>query len=192
MPGMTHDAGHWDGRYAGSPASSTDHLGADPDPTVVAAIEPLPPGWALDLATGLGRHARWLAAHGWAVTAVDFSTVGIARARDLAARDDQPGTPVSWVVADVRSWVPEPDTPPYDLVLAAFVHLDPPDFARIRTWLAPGGHLVVVSHAPDAAAGPRNPAYRYDEQQLRAAAHSLTIERITTQDGLVTLVAHRS
>ena len=71
------------------------------------------------------------------------------------------------------------------------MHLDPADFARVRTWLAPAGHLVVVAHAPDAADRPRNPAYRYDEQRLRAAAAGLTIERITAQDGVVTLVARR-
>jgi 2-polyprenyl-3-methyl-5-hydroxy-6-metoxy-1,4-benzoquinol methylase len=33
----------------------------------------VPPGRALDLACGAGRHARWLAAHGWDVTAVDIA-----------------------------------------------------------------------------------------------------------------------
>jgi SAM-dependent methyltransferase len=42
-----------------------------PDPTLIAAIEALLPGEALDLAAGLGRHSRWLRARGWRVTAVD-------------------------------------------------------------------------------------------------------------------------
>lgn len=186
---MTHGAGHWDQRYAAERASAAGHLGGDPDPAVVAAVQPLPPGRALDLACGLGRHARRLAARGWAVTAVDFSAVGIAHARELEAHDA--ATPISWVVADLRTWAPGPSSSSYDLVLCAYVHLEPADFARVRTWLASGGHLVVVSHAPDADNAPRNPAYRYDEQQLRAAATGLTREQITAQNGRLTLVAQR-
>jgi SAM-dependent methyltransferase len=197
---LTHDAQHWDERYA---AADPAHL-SDPDSLVVELLATIAPGRALDLATGRGRHAIWLAAQGWDVTAVDFSVVGIQLAANGAAAR-QPrrrvaplrGEPsrsaqgIEWLVADVRSWQPsdlERDLT-YDLVLCAFVHLDPPDFARVRTWLAPGGRLVVVSHAPDAADGPGNPAYRYDEPQLRAAAEGLTIERLDSIDGRIVLLA---
>jgi SAM-dependent methyltransferase len=47
-------------------------------PELVAALEGLPPGKALDLACGSGRHTFWLAERGWEVTAVDIETaVGI-------------------------------------------------------------------------------------------------------------------
>jgi SAM-dependent methyltransferase len=202
----THHAGHWDERYAAEPVRPLE-----PDPVVVEVLADLSadrvPGHALDLACGLGRHARWLAAQGWAVTAVDYSAVGIARAstgtsteatarqprRRVASIPEEPTrTPVSWVVADVRRWRPEPPSPAtYELVLCAYVHLDPPDFARISGWLAPGGRLVVVAHAPDATDGPRNPAYRYDEHQLAAAAHGLTIERLDHQASRLILLARR-
>jgi SAM-dependent methyltransferase len=48
----------------------------DADPILTSALEPLQPTFpnerrALDLACGKGRHAQWLANHGWKVTAVD-------------------------------------------------------------------------------------------------------------------------
>jgi SAM-dependent methyltransferase len=200
-----HDAAHWDERYAAEPDRQLE-----PDPVVVEVLADLAahlaPGRALDLACGLGRHAVWLADHGWAVTAVDYSAVGIARARiDATARhgrrrvasmrEESTRTPVSWVVSDVRTWQPASESgagsAAYDLVLCAYVHLDPPDFARISDWLAPGGRLVVVGHAPEAGEGPRNPAYRYDEQQLRGAAQGLTVERLDQRAARLTLVARR-
>jgi len=41
-------------------------------PEVIPALDRLTPGRALDLACGLGRHSRWLAARGWEVTSVDL------------------------------------------------------------------------------------------------------------------------
>ncbi len=42
-------------------------------PEQIPALEGLTPGKALDLACGKGGHARWLAARGWEVTAVDVT-----------------------------------------------------------------------------------------------------------------------
>jgi SAM-dependent methyltransferase len=42
------------------------------DQALTAALAALPPGKALDLAAGSGRHAIWLAERGWKVTAVDI------------------------------------------------------------------------------------------------------------------------
>lgn len=39
---------------------------------LVENLRELPPGRALDLACGNGRHALWLRDRGWAVTAVDL------------------------------------------------------------------------------------------------------------------------
>ena len=54
----------------------------------------LPAGRAVDLGTGEGRNAIWLAERGWQVTAVDFSAVGLARAARLAA---ERAVSVDWV-----------------------------------------------------------------------------------------------
>lgn len=49
-----------------------------PDARLAAVLEQVRPGAALDLACGSGRHARWLAEHGWQVTGVDLLEAGPA------------------------------------------------------------------------------------------------------------------
>ena len=66
-------AAAWDRRY-NDPAGS---WGWAANIWVVAELDGLPPGAALDLGAGEGRHAVWLAGRGWQVDAVDFSAVGL-------------------------------------------------------------------------------------------------------------------
>ena len=161
-------AASWDARYA-----ERGWL-REPSSTVVAAVGDLPPGRAVDLAAGPGRHARWLAARGWSVTAVDFSAVGIGQGR---AAD--PAGAVEWVVADAAQWSP---AGPVDLVLAAYVQLGAAGLQRAAGWLAPGGRLVVVGHAlrnlVDGVHGPKDPAHLQTEEVLRAGARGLVVERL--------------
>ena len=170
MTGRT--AAAWDERYA----DATRPWTRAPSPTVIAALADLPAGRAVDLAAGTGRHALWLAERGWHVTAVDFSTVGIAQGREQA-RDRE--LAVEWVVADVHAWSP---AQPPDLVLAAHVQLGVAGFRRCASWLAPGGRLVVVGHAlrnlTDGVHGPRDPALLHTAEALREAAVGLDIERL--------------
>jgi SAM-dependent methyltransferase len=63
---------------------------------LVAYVASAPPGVAVDLGCGTGGQARYLAAHGWRVTGVDF----MMRAINLAIQAD-PGRAVTWRVADV-------------------------------------------------------------------------------------------
>jgi SAM-dependent methyltransferase len=170
--GPGHDAAHWDARYA-----ATDRLwSAEPNHTIATVVGPMPPGRALDLGAGEGRHAAWLAQQGWQVTAVDFSAVGIDRGRTMA------GDAVEWVVADVRTWQPPPGVR-FDLVLVVYLHVAEDVFGRIRAWLAPGGALVVLGHAlrnlTDGVGGPQDPRLLHTEEQLRAAADGLDIEQLT-------------
>jgi SAM-dependent methyltransferase len=53
-------------------------------------------GKAVDLGCGTGRQARYLAAHGWQVTAVDYVPAAIE-----IAREQDPDGRVTWRVADV-------------------------------------------------------------------------------------------
>lgn len=167
-----HDAGHWDERYG-----ATDRLwSAEPNATVAQLVTPMTPGRALDVGAGEGRHAVWLAGLGWEVTAVDFSAVGVGRGRAAPG-----GNAVDWVVADVRKWSP-PLGATYDLVLVVYLHVADDVFGRLRDWLAPDGALVVVGHAlrnlTDGVGGPQDPRLLHTEEQLRAAASGLTVERL--------------
>ncbi|WP_246479853.1 class I SAM-dependent methyltransferase [Niveibacterium microcysteis] len=55
----------------------------EPSPWVVAQAGLLPQGRVLDLACGCGRHARWLAAKGWPVLAVDRDSLALDGLADV-------------------------------------------------------------------------------------------------------------
>ncbi|MGH3901182.1 MAG: DUF397 domain-containing protein [Pseudonocardiaceae bacterium] len=75
----------WDERYR----TSELIWKAGPNQWVRQHMRDLPPGTALDLASGEGRNAVWLADRGWQVTAIDFSVVAMDKAKRLAAQHGQ-------------------------------------------------------------------------------------------------------
>ncbi len=168
------DRNAWDDRYRDREWLWT----VDANRFVVAEITGLTPGRALDLAAGEGRNAVWLAKQGWDVTAVDFSSVALGRASDLAARD---GVEITTVVADLREYVPE--TGAFDLVVLAYLHL-PPDLLRVvhgraTAALAPGGTIVIVGHdltnIEDGYGGPQSPDVLYTPEDLVADLGQLDV-----------------
>ena len=70
----------WDKIYA---AGGYDK---EPEPELVSLCKGVAEGMALDVGAGEGRHALWLAAHGWEVEATDISIEGIARLREQAEK----------------------------------------------------------------------------------------------------------
>lgn len=184
------DQHQWDELYASTELVWT----AEANRFVVEELAGLPAGSALDLGSGEGRNAIWLAEHGWQVTAVDFSAVALAKAAELAARRGAAG--VRWVEADLREYRPSPAA--YDLVLLAYVHLPRDEFGallqRAASALAPGGTLLVVGHDVDNIAyghgGPQDPRILHRVQDVVAALPGLTIQRaeqarrpVLTDDG---------
>jgi SAM-dependent methyltransferase len=167
-------AAEWDQRYAENQQWSTG-----PNSLVAELLEGLPPGEAVDLAAGEGRHALWLAGRGWRVTAVDFSDVGLGRGRA------QPGAErVTWVTADVLGWDTAPES--VDLVLVAYLHLAQPDMTGLLTrsvgWLRPGGRFLLLGHDVDNIAagvgGPQEPAILHSVSRLRPVAALLEVDRL--------------
>ena len=120
--------------------------GYAPSPPLPAAIAGVAPGVALDLACGAGRHALFLAEHGWRVVAVDGSSVGVdlmlgrARERGLADR-------IEAHVAELESEPCRLAEPPasYDLV-ADFYFLHRPLLASALRTVRPGGLFVAAIH----------------------------------------------
>jgi SAM-dependent methyltransferase len=107
------------------------------------------PGRALDLGCGEGGDSLWLAQQGWEVTAVDISTVAIARGQAAATAAGIPPERLHWVAADLTDWTPTSD---YELVSACYLQ-SPVELDRSRilraaaSRIVPGGHLLIVSHA---------------------------------------------
>jgi SAM-dependent methyltransferase len=137
----------WDDRYR----SHTALWSGDPNPHLVAEAARLTPGTALDVGTGEGADAIWLAGRGWRVTAVDLSTVALERAAAHAAQlgPDITGR-IDWIHADLTSQDPGPAR--YDLVSAQYMHLPAAPrrmlFGRLATAVTPGGTLLIVGHHP--------------------------------------------
>jgi SAM-dependent methyltransferase len=150
----------WDRRYTGSELLWS----AQPNRFLVAETASLAPGRALDLATGEGRNAVWLAEHGWHVTGVDFSAAGLEKARQLAAAR---GVEAEWMQADLRDYRPQPRA--FDLVIAFYLQLPEaerrPILRRAATTVAAGGALLVVAHdrsnLEHGYGGPQHPAVLY-------------------------------
>src|ERR1035441_2439850 len=93
----------WDQRYSGPDLV----WGAGPNRFVTEEVAALPAGRAVDVGTGEGRNAIWLAERGWQVIAVDFSAAGLARAARLAA---ERAVSVDWASPPLRfrfpwSWI---------------------------------------------------------------------------------------
>jgi SAM-dependent methyltransferase len=166
----------WDRRYAGAERLWS----AKPNRFLVAEVEDLPPGRALDLACGEGQNAIWLAGLGWDVVGVDFSEIAIAKARARAERD---GVAVELAVADLLDYEPEPTA--YDLVLLLYLHL-PPDERRLvleraSGALAPGGTLVLVGHdllnMTEGVGGPSDPTIHFTPDEIAGELLGLEIEK---------------
>jgi SAM-dependent methyltransferase len=138
----------WDDRYG-----SADQLwSGQPNSQLVAQLAGLPPGDALDVGSGEGADAIWLASQGWTVTAADISAVALERAAGHAARcGAEIAGRISWQQADLLSW--DPGDQRYDLVSALFMYL--PEAAieslhrRLAAAVRPGGTLLIVLHHPD-------------------------------------------
>jgi SAM-dependent methyltransferase len=166
----------WDDRYAGRELVWT----AEPNRFVVAEVQDLAPGRALDIGAGEGRNAAWLASQGWQVTAVDFSAVGLDKGRRLA---QDRGVIVDWVLADVRDYQPEPGC--FQLVLIAYLQLREAELdgvlRRAVPALAPGGVLLVVGHdaanLTDGTGGPQDPAVLHTVGSITRSLGDLTVVR---------------
>ena len=148
------DSDVWNRRYADRELVWT----SEPNRFLVAEAAALPAGRALDLACGEGRNAVWLAERGWRVTGVDFSEVGLEKARALARAR---GVQAEWVAADLLAYTPEPQA--FELVLVFYLQVPAaerqPIVRAAAGAVAPGGlFLLVGSRPPQPRARPRRTA----------------------------------
>ncbi len=170
------DATGWDQRYR------TKELiwNVGPNQFLPGLVDGLAAGRALDVATGEGRNAVWLAQQGWEVTGVDFSTAGIDKARAVARQHD---VAVQWTVADLTSWSPPLDH--FDLIIEFYLHVPAPARSSIHRnlvkGLAPGGRYVIVGHdlsnLTKGVGGPPDPGLLFTPADLAADLPALQIER---------------
>ena len=169
----------WDERHR-----TGDFEGQGPNPTLVSGVAGLLPGTALELGSGSGTNAVWLARQGWRTTAVDWSPVGLANGKAKAA---EAGVEVEWLERDLFEWSPPARS--FDLVVIVYLHVPPEEraliYPRAAAAVALGGRMVVVGHdrlnATEGEGGPPDPLrlFTADEigHELLAADSDLVVER---------------
>jgi 2-polyprenyl-3-methyl-5-hydroxy-6-metoxy-1,4-benzoquinol methylase len=156
------DRSSWEERWAQALREHGHRMAkVPPNAHLTGAVENLRPGLALDAGCGHGADTLWLAARGWQVTAVDFSTTALTHGRATA---ETMGADISeridWVEGDLMTWAPQPSR--YDLVACLYVHVTGSVAEMVRRMaagVAPGGTLFLVGHRPiDPATGAATPA----------------------------------
>jgi len=161
----TWDERFTDGEYPQDP---------DPSPVLERYVETFPDGRALDVATGTGRNAVFLATEGYRVDALDQSRAGLEITRENA-RDRGVADRVDCVQADVPSYGFPTDA--YDVVTISFYRAVD-RFPDIKEALRPGGVLFVEHHlrTTDAVeSGPSTDRYRFAANELLHACLDLTV-----------------
>ncbi|MDQ7857930.1 MAG: methyltransferase domain-containing protein [Armatimonadota bacterium] len=148
----------WEARYQ---AGDRAHDGP-PSALLVRWLSYLPRGRALDVATGLGRNALFLARAGYRVDAIDIAPTCLAEAARRARRR---GLHVRWIEADLDHYrLPRAC---YDVVVNAFF-LKRGLFPALRAAVRPGGVVIFETHLVSDATPSRvrTPAHRLRSGEL--------------------------
>jgi SAM-dependent methyltransferase len=128
----------------------------------------------MDLATGEGRNAVWLAERGWSVCAVDFSAVAIHKAKRSAA-ERKVAEKIEFQIADLRDYEFGKGT--FDLVSMIYLHIPQVELAAVIVGaaqaVARGGTFLLVGHDSSnlerGYGGPRDPGLLYTAEHVLAA-----------------------
>lgn len=181
------DRSKWNDHYRGRPCRA---LG-EPNPLLAEWLPRLEvassPPRAVDVACGEGRHALFLARHGWQVEAMDISDVAL---RNLAATARAEGLEVACLQRDFEP-VPPADPPGfeparYDLaVVMRYTNL--PLMARLARGIRAGGYLIAEAYllTTEPGGGPRNPAYRVGPGEFEAAL-ARDFDLVACREGVAT------
>jgi tellurite methyltransferase len=148
---------------------------------------------ALDLASGAGRNALYLAELGYSVDAWDIADAALEQLRAELGRRRSAGHRLEVVPRQVDLQAARLPVDAYDLVLDTDF-LERGLFASMATALRPGGLLLVRTWLRRAANEERNPAYLLEPDELRMAFRYLeTIEYAEDPvQGWASLVGRRS
>lgn len=147
------DRARWDEKHA------AEHATQKPSRFLKEIFEadswPLPKGRALDIATGKGRNAIFLAERGFQVVGIDISPVALETARRISR---EKSLAIDWQEADLERFdLPQGD---YDLVLN-LNYLQRSLVPQIKKTLKPGGWIIFETYSTDQSkiGHVTNPAY---------------------------------
>lgn len=146
----------------------------EPNQLLIDTVQGTEPGTALDLATGQGRNALYLAANGWTVTGVDISDEGLRIAREQAAERN---LSIETINADIDEW--ELGENRFDLVTMFYAGDHVKWIDKIKASLRDGGLFIVEGWAKEASDSP----YGFAEGQLASFFEGCEVLRDETVDG---------
>jgi SAM-dependent methyltransferase len=187
----------WNQKY-----SEGSHASLEPDPLLMNAYEEFlstrPPGTALDVAGGVGRHSIWLAKREWRTRLIDISEVGIGLAERNASRALGPVAKEFLITAEVTDLNRMPDlgTEQYNLVIV-FFFLQRELFPALISALKPGGLLIYKTYTTEQktlSGGPSHPMFLLEPNELLRAFSSLRVlhyHETISQKGVAELVARK-
>lgn len=168
----------WDKRYSGEDFA----YGTEPNDFLRDHADKLLVGDTLSIGEGEGRNAVFLAGLGHRVTALDGSSVGLAKAEVFAAKK---GVKIETIHTDLAKYKFEANR--WDVIVSIFCHL--PEGLRklvhgqIAQALRPGGCLILEAYTPEQlkykTGGPPNAAMMMDITSLRAELGDLDFEFAT-------------
>ena len=179
------DRERWDFKYAG-PLGRTE---TPPDSFVLEAIRALGPGAerrAVDLASGLGRHAVALAEQGWVTAAWDVSPVGL---EVLSKRATARGLAITNRVVDLLTGSVAVDTA-FDLVCVVDF-FDAELWSRLSDLVVPGGHVIVRTFTLDWPGAKPPPRFRLVPGTLATGLSGMDSVNYEEEGGRAGLVARR-
>jgi len=171
----TYDQAFWEQLWSKTLREHPDKVAhRSPNAHLIAEVGGLRPGRALDAGCGHGTDTLWLAAHGWQVTAVDFSASALAHGRSMAEAADI-AERITWVEGDLATWTVVPEH--YALVVCLYVHVAgsvDEMVRRMASGVARGGTLLMVGHRPvDPATGAATAAAGQVQVSVEAATAAL-------------------
>jgi len=135
----------WNKRYRLREHAASD-LESPPTPLLMETAKALTPGRALDLASGAGRNALWLAEQGWDVTAVDGASEAIGILRERAA---ERGLKINAILADLEKHEFDIGISRWDLIADCY-YLQQNLFEPAKRGVKPGGILISIVHIAEA------------------------------------------
>ncbi|PRQ08041.1 class I SAM-dependent methyltransferase [Enhygromyxa salina] len=151
MTKPTYDQAFWEALWSKTLREHGDKVAhRRPSAHLTGEVVNLHPGRALDAGCGHGADTLWLAAHGWQVTAVDFSASALAHGRSMAeAVGAEVAARIDWTEGNLATWTADPGC--FDLVICLYVHAAgsvDEMVRRMASAVAVGGTLLLVGHRP--------------------------------------------
>jgi tellurite methyltransferase len=133
---MKADQKRWDDRFGRKEFA----FGKEPNPFLKKHIRLLPKGRALDIASGEGRNAVFLAQQGFEVDAVDISEKGLEKAQKLAR---EKGVKINALSVDLDQYQIEKER--YDLITNCYF-LRRSLIPKIKKGLKKGGRVIFETY----------------------------------------------